>query len=78
MGWFSKKKRNKPIEASSPGVASSVQHPVKCLTNPAGYLICPHFNSESSQKASEVRRWVQEQDLDVLICPRCGTFLTLN
>ena len=78
MRWFSKKKRDKPIERSSSGVTSSVQHPVKCLTNANGYLICPGCNSESSMKASEVRRWLQEQELEVLICPRCGTFLTLS
>ncbi len=78
MRWFSKNKRDKLGEARPKVDASSPQRPLKCTISPDGWVICPGCGSESAKKASEVHRWMQEQELDALICPRCGTFLTLS
>lgn len=75
MKWFSKNKSDENAEGSIGANASSPQRPLKGTISSDGCLICPACGGESVAKVSEIRRWMQEQKLDTVICMKCGAFL---
>jgi uncharacterized protein YbaR (Trm112 family) len=77
MGWFSKKRISAPVIGSDSAEAVR-RSAVKGLRSPDGCLVCPRCQGESQHKIEDLRHWMQEQNLDALCCPGCGTFLALD